>query len=322
MNNLVYLATFFLTLYLVNFKTCAYELAIYTDQESKSKAQEVIQTFKQTYPFNSLEISYKIIPTTTEQLNCQQNAQITRVLSCNSSHVRTDSASQGYDQALIVRDVQEYGGSGGSIPVISAGSDPRMMLHEYLHTLGLCDEYAYSSAEAEIYCKETLKRPNLTVIKPKADGYSSDQEARSEHGSEIPWFSQILATTKITNQNKLGTKRETSISAPLNSGNSTTSFSTPTGLYKAKTCNAKTPPIQAWHPGGEKTIMENLSLGLGANNERIVREILISRGATPIISSTRSNTAHINNNERKAKETKPESISSSSSRGSSAKRDK
>ena len=280
---------FFLIFNFIFSHSFGYELAIYTDQEDKSKAQEVIQTFKQTYPFNTLEISYKIIPTTTEQLNCNQHASISRLLKCDSSHVRSDSAAKGFDQALIVRDVAAYGGSGGSIPVISTGSDSRMILHEYLHTLGLCDEYAYSNAEATIYCKEGLLKPNLTVINPKDEGYSSDQEARNEHGRQIPWFSDISSTTLITNNRKLGTAYSGTITAPINSSTSPTAISTPTGLYKAETCNDKSPPVHAWHPGGEKTIMDQLDFGLGAANEKIVREILISKGARPIPTSSQAN---------------------------------
>lgn len=217
---------------------------------------------------------------------------------CNSDHVRQNSATKGYDQALIVRDVPEYGGSGGSIPVISAGPTPRMMLHEYLHTLGLCDEYEYSASEAQRYCNGT-GQPNLVAFNPVDEGYDDDASARSQHGNQIPWFSDILATTLITNGRNLGTGAVSSTPSPVNTGNTPTTVSSGFGLYQGKTCNNKTPAVKTWHPGGEKTIMHSLSYGLGAVNEKIVREILIAKGAAPKSTGLgNSSSSEVNNNGR------------------------
>ena len=39
----------------------AYKIIFYTDEVSQKKAQEVLQTFKKTYPLSKLNIEYEII---------------------------------------------------------------------------------------------------------------------------------------------------------------------------------------------------------------------------------------------------------------------
>lgn len=203
---------------------------------------------------------------------------INRNLSCNSQNIARDAASRGIDQALIVKNVQEYGGSGGSIPVISVGSTPRMMLHEYLHTLGLCDEYEYAAGEAEIYCG--MSGPNMTFIRPEAS-YVSDQAARGQHSASIPWYEFIKPTTQITRGSPLGLGTgnvNSSIYATPNATSSSSSFGSAIGLYEGKTCKNASPPKKTWQPGSEASIMEFLDAGLGAGNEELVAKILESKG--------------------------------------------
>lgn len=265
----------------------AYKMTVYTDQPDQSKAREVIRTFQSTYPFNQFEIDFEIKTVTADELNCSPfratkadgtEEVINRNLSCNSENIARDAASRGVDQAMIVKNVSEYGGSGGSIPVISAGSTARMMLHEYLHALGLCDEYEYAAGEAEIYCGSA--GPNMVFIQPEA-AYTSDRVARNKHSDAIPWYEFIKTSTQITRGNPLtlGTGNvNASVYATPNSTSSPSTIGSVIGLYEGKTCRNASPPKKTWQPGQEATIMEFLDAGLGAGNEELVAKILQSKG--------------------------------------------
>jgi|GEM_PF-826449 len=261
--------------------TSNYKITIFTDQTPDNKAQEVIQTFRSTYPFNQYEIEFEVVSMTTADLNCNPDPDIDRLLVCDTTRVASDAAERGSDQAFIVSSYEQYGGSGGGIPVISSGSTPRMMLHEYLHSLGLCDEYEYSESEAVRFCQEPpLQNANQAVITPRAS-YANDGEARSAHREAISWYSHILDSTLITNTSgtQLGTGAiALTPGARPNSGNTPIENDTPIGLYRGRTCNNAVPVKVSWHPGGSASIMDDLSYGLGRANEVIVQEILESRG--------------------------------------------
>lgn len=80
---------------------------------------------------------------------------------------------------MIIKDSDKWGGSslvGGGVPVITTGTSTKAMLHEYMHTLGLCDEYEYAASEAHFYCKGEAN-PNLVFIDP-LDPYAADSMAR------------------------------------------------------------------------------------------------------------------------------------------------
>lgn len=258
----------------------AYKIAVYTDQPGSAKANEVIKTFKETYPFNRLDIEIEIKNVSADKLNCRSLNGIERLVGCDSENIAKDAAKTGIDQAFIVKNNSAYGGSGGSIPVITAGSTPRMILHEYLHTLGLCDEYSYSAKEAESYCRAS--GANMAIITPVPDKFANDKDARGKHMGVIPWNYLISNSTLISNSNqtKLGTGAvDSTIFATPNDTKSRTRLGAKIGLYEGKTCKNAKPALRTWQPGLESTIMENLNAGLGAANEEMVFKILLSRGA-------------------------------------------
>jgi len=262
----------------------AYTIAVYTDEPDYSGAKKVIKTMRETYPFNQFEIDFKIVKITSSDLNCNPTPSIPRLVVCDSSKQRNHARNTGVDQALIVSNLPQYGGSGGGVPVITAESPPRMMLHEYLHTLGLCDEYEYSQSEADYYCPYMDGKPNVAIINP-FPSYATDIVARSKHMKQVPWRNHIETSTKITQgsmgSKKLGTgKVNNSVASPLNDSDSPAPISKSLGLYKGTSCSKATQANKytLWHPGYEKTIMKDLSVGLGRANELIVKDILESRG--------------------------------------------
>lgn len=268
----------------------AYKFVIATDEESGKKSEEVSQLLKTTYPFNTFEIEVEIIKIAKSELNCQSTAGIARLVGCDEkTAVQKKGMARGADQVMIVKDSPDYGGSGGGVPIITTNASARVMIHEYLHTLGLCDEYKYKAEEAKYYCSDLKgSSPNIAYINP-LDPYASDDEARSKHSNKISWYSDISNKTPITNSggSRLGTadvnydrqsdKNPTSIGSALGP---------PSGLYKGQTCDNATPKRATWYPGGSASIMENAEAGLGGPLEKIVQRLLVKKGLKPKMTIT------------------------------------
>jgi hypothetical protein len=256
----------------------AYKMTIYTDQPDQKSANDVLSTFKKTYPFNQFEIDLEIKVVKPEDLKCAPMHGIARLLGCDSLNIAADAGKRGVDQALIIKNSPQYGGSGGAIPVMSSSSPPSTIIHEYLHTLGLCDEYEYSVREADYYC--SVGGANMVLIAPDPKGYFSDADARAKHMGQIPWSSLIKSTTPISRPPSLGTGIVNhSVYAIPNTASEPNKLNSAVGLYEGKTCkNAVLSKNISWQPGGEASIMEFLDAGLGSANEQIVAKILESKG--------------------------------------------
>ncbi|MBC7537693.1 MAG: hypothetical protein H7281_02640 [Bacteriovorax sp.] len=289
-NNLLKVALF---MSLCSTSAQAYKISVYTDQPDQSKAQEVINTFKNTYPFNQYDIEYEVKSVQASQLNCKADAAIARLPECDTHAIVLDAAQRGVSQAIIVKDNPIYGGSGGAIPVVTTGSPASVAVHEYMHTLGLSDEYQYSASEAVIYCK-SVSSPNLAFIEPNPNGYQNDSSARSQHMGHIPWGEFIKSETPITHSGGtlLGTDGVNhDMYATPNSTGAPSRMGSSVGLYEGKTCKSAVPPLKTWQPGREASIMEFVAAGLGAGNEMSIAKALESRGVrrkTPLPENTSS----------------------------------
>ncbi len=259
----------------------AYKISIYTDQPDEVKARDVLNSFKTTYPFSQFEIEIEIKSVASASLNCGPRLGNDRLIGCDTQDITREAASRGVDQVLVVKDNPNYGGSGGSVAVITSISPSTMMLHEYLHTLGLRDEYEYKASEAVNYCSDSYSGPNMAMIEPNPDGYANDGAARGQHMGQVPWGEFIKNETLITNNGgtKLGTGMvNPNVHATPNNTNSPGRLGSAIGLYEGRTCKNANPPKATWQPGREASIMEFLDAGLGAGNEAMVAKILESRG--------------------------------------------
>ena len=198
-------------------------------------------------------------------MKCKSLHGIKRLIGCDSNSISKDAVRNGFDQAFAVSNSPFYGGSGGSVPVITSSDQTpvSMIAHEYMHTLGFGDEYSYSAGEAKIYCKTNYikKWINLTIIRLRSGGYTDDGDAREKHNWQIPWYNKIENTTPIYG-GSLGTpaKQNSKI-----------------GLFKAQSCSKAIPRIYAWKPG-HKTIMEFLNAPVGVL-EGFLTDALRSSGA-------------------------------------------
>ena len=264
----------------------AYTLVLFTDDPDYNVGIDSIKAIRETYPFNKFDIKFKIARTKPADLDCNVKGDIERLITCqNSVAINAMTKKLNGDQALVVKNVPNYGGSSGigaGIPVITSGTPPRAMLHEFLHTLGLCDEYEYKASEADRYCLNKKQQFNIAFIDP-LPSYSGDSEARALHASSIQWFGDIAGTTPITNSNgsSLGTQKSIDPNKKAVVNNSTTAMmlEEPTGLYPSGMCENASQPIKTWKPSGTVTVMQNMTAGLSRPLEERVEKVLLSRGA-------------------------------------------
>jgi len=280
--------------------THAYKIGVYTDQLNSKMAKDVIGIFKNTYPFNTLDIDFIVMPVDSAFLKCEADSNIERLQHCDSDNVANDAAKKGIDQAMVIKDSKQFGGGatvGSGIPVVTTASPVRTLIHEYLHTLGFWDEYKYKSSETFIVCKDTRGAPNVAVITPDPNGYAGDLSARGKHMGQIPWGHMILQNTLITNHNgrSLGTAEVGSKRAKLNSTEAPSTKGEAIGLYEGKTCKNATPKLVTWQPGKEASVMEFIDAGLGAGNERAVLNILFKRGVRSKIETASISDFRVNN---------------------------
>lgn len=262
----------------------AQKFIIYTDEPVMSKkSAEVAEVIKNTYPFSKFNIEFEIVRVASNELECASSNGIERLVTCdNSDEFQSRAMKAGADQAMIVKNMPKWGGSaavGGGVPVITTGTSARAMLHEYLHTLGMCDEYEYKAEEAGFYCSREKSSPNITFIRPK-DKYNGDTDARKSHMMQIPWYNDIMNETPITAAGiSLGTGMvDFKKKAAPNSSDIATVLESPTGLFRGRVCDKASPALPSWHPGGLSTIMDDVDAGLGAPMEKIVEQRLISKG--------------------------------------------
>jgi hypothetical protein len=270
-----------ISLTFVSISAEAKKFVIFTDQKDGAKAEEVKQEFLKTYPFSTYKIEFEIVVLDPSELDCKSMHNIERNLGCdNSEKLQERAIAMGGEQAMIIKDVDKHGGSGGGVPVVTTKSPPNLMLHEYLHTLGLCDEYEYKKGEAGNYCQERLTAPNMVILELERY-YASDSFARRTHMWDIPWFKKIENRTPITNSGgkQIGTGSvDSQAKAGTNYSDVPSALSEPIGLYEGKTCRQYGNSVRTWQPGGTATIMDVLDAGLGGPLEIVVDDILKSRG--------------------------------------------
>ncbi|MBD64676.1 MAG: hypothetical protein CME62_05690 [Halobacteriovoraceae bacterium] len=245
----------------------AKKFVIYTDEPDQTRAQELVQYLQNNPPLSYYNIEYTIEAATSQTLGCSSSDGIARLIVCETERINRMAVRGGHDQAMVVANIDRHGGSGGSVPVMTKAAPNSTMVHEYLHTLGFCDEYEYDQYEAGVYCTRDYfeNAHNLALIEPLSGGYNNDSHARSEHNNEIPWYSVIANTTPISTGRSLGT--------PGNSAGAEV-----IGLFQAVTCNDKAQMRgKVWKPTSGASIMENLSVSSESLNP-LITSVLEAQG--------------------------------------------
>lgn len=260
----------------------AYKYVIFTDEPSGKKSEEIAELMKKMYPFNKFHMEIEIVKVPPEKLKCQSLDGVERLVGCEENGLQSEAIKKGGDQVFFVKDLSKYGGSAaeGGIPAITTATSAATMVHEYLHVLGFHDEYEYPAEEAGRLCTTIASAPNMAIIDP-LPSYKNDSFARRKHSAEIPWYEDISSTTPITqsNESELGTGSTDFLKkTPVNLSGEGEMLGVRTGLYRGKICNQATPVKVSWHPGDGSTIMEKTENGLGAPLEKIVENLLLSKG--------------------------------------------
>ena len=79
---------------------------------------------------------------------------------------------------------------------------------------------------------------------PDHPPYGSDEQARTLHSSDIPWFEKIKPSTLIVTGSQLGTPTPVDV-----------------GLYKSITCINNEESVKSWKPGQRTTMMQDSYTG-------------------------------------------------------------
>lgn len=164
---------------------------------------------------------------------------IDRLVECDKAGIARIGAHYQADQLLFVYNSPNQGGSGGDIPIILSGSIPGVGVHEWLHTFGLADEYAYTtSQEAALYCANR-HWVNVGMFNDQPP-YRSSDDVRTRHRDQIPWLPQLSASNALVTGEQLGTPSPQAL-----------------GIFPSKTCTKLQKKLRSWKVSREETIMEN-----------------------------------------------------------------
>ncbi len=191
-----------------------FKIVIFADNGSTARAQEFERYLRSDVaPFNrmraqDLQISVRTLTGEDNKMNCQRDAVVNRVMTCDSTFLQSQAGnamavaipSTPFDAAVPM-------GSGGSVPVGSMNLPLDVMVHEMLHTAGVSDEYPYAAGEEQSrFCNPPVPSMNFAYFAPTPP-YASDADARGKHGPPtVLWMPRILpATPVISDLNTLGT---------------------------------------------------------------------------------------------------------------------
>lgn len=163
---------------------------------------------------------------------------ISRTLDCNKPVIATLGARFGADQVMYVISQKELGGSGGDIAIVSTASRTTTAVHEWLHTFGFGDEYAYSRQEAPAWCTKKLW-PNVAVFS-ESGPYVDSADAVMKHRDQIPWLSALGPQPTLVKNGHLGNGDRNGL-----------------GIYPAETCK-NIPELTSWKASVGRTIMDSV----------------------------------------------------------------
>ncbi len=260
-----------------SFAAHASKLVILTDQVSGARARQIKAHIEGTLPFKALtstefSIEVQVLDPRAKPIKCQaltvkytkaeirsleywakqkgivltkaelkkyrDGYTIDRVVQCDAAELVRLAAQFQADHALFVRNSPYEGGSGGSIPVILSGSREGIGLHEWLHTFGLADEYAYERNEAALFCQKK-EFANVAVFNDQPP-YFGSEDVRARHRDQIKWLPFLGKEAALTHGDQLGSPTLGNL-----------------GIFRSKTCDNVTPELRSWKPTGHPTIMED-----------------------------------------------------------------
>ncbi|MES2856166.1 MAG: hypothetical protein V4692_09895 [Bdellovibrionota bacterium] len=296
----------------------AKKLLILTDQVSGIKARQIQKLIQTTLPFKLLKssefsVAVEILDPKTKPISCKARRiqytdaeiyslqywakekgiviseadlkkykdgyTIDRLVECDTPALAALGVQFQADSVMFVHASSYEGGSGGDIPVILSGSLEGIGLHEWLHTFGLADEYAYAKEEAPFFC-DRKDWANVAIFNDSPP-YPSNEDVRVRHRDQIPWLPYLGPKAAIVNEGRLGSPEAGNL-----------------GVFRSKTCTNVTPELKSWKPTSYPTVMEDpystyipkpywtaILSGLGVSQDRIT--YLLKTSVSPTWSKNR-----------------------------------
>ncbi|MES3037762.1 MAG: hypothetical protein V4736_07640 [Bdellovibrionota bacterium] len=280
----------------------AKKLLIYSDEPTGAKASMIRHLIQSTPPFSFLKkseltIEVKILESGESKIDChpmmikytdeqiksldywsrqagiilseeekkryKKGFTIDRLTECDKAAMAQIALESQADRMIYIHASPYEGGSGGTIPVILSSSRPGIGLHEWLHTFGLADEYAYRKEEAPFYCQRR-DWANVAIFND-APPYANSEDVKARHQTQIPWLPYLSKTALLVTGDQLGSPQMGNL-----------------GIFRSATCNNVSPVLKSWKSSSYPTIMEDpftnyipkpywrvILTGLGVSENRI-----------------------------------------------------
>lgn len=171
-----------------------YKVTVFAEPGAEERAREFSRKLISLEPFKQLsEKGIFIIntqPLPALKTKCQGGYYgIPRLAQCKTSTIK--KACKGSDLCPIFTSVPFIGAGGDPYPISSSTFPWTTMLHEFIHTFGFSDEYAYTKKETPTYCGSLINNPNEVQL-PEAQVFSSKTDAESACVRLIPWCEEAL----------------------------------------------------------------------------------------------------------------------------------
>jgi len=192
MHNLILIVTLFISSAFAAPRN--YKVTVFAEPGAEARAREFSEKLISLEPFKQLsEKGIFLIntePLPAPKTNCKGGYYgIPRLAQCKTSTIKR--ACKGSDLCPIFTSVPFIGAGGDPYPISSSTFPWTTMLHEFIHTFGFSDEYAYTDKETPTYCGSLMNNPNEIQL-PKAQLYQSKSEAEEACVKLIPWCEEAL----------------------------------------------------------------------------------------------------------------------------------
>lgn len=221
-----------------------FRIVIFADEGGTARARELETYLRQSVPpFNrmvaeDLSITVRTLRGEENQMNCQRDATISRLVTCNETYLH-GLADRAMAVAITSVPTGEAGGSGGAVPAATINLPLQTVVHEMLHTAGVADEYEYESqTEWDRFCSPAIPTMNFAFF-AQVPPYASNDIARTMHGTpeHVRWMSRVLGSTPIINGSSLGTPERAIANGQQR-----------IGVYKGGSCPRDEQGRESWRP--------------------------------------------------------------------------
>lgn len=172
----------------------SYKVTVFAEPGAEEGAREFSRKLITLEPFKQLHEKGLFVineePVSAKKTRCQGGYYgIPRLAQCNTSSIK--NACKGSELCPIFTNVPFIGAGGDPFPISSSTFPWTTMLHEFIHTFGFSDEYAYTKSETPTYCGSLVNNPNEIQLS-SAQNFLSKKDAEEACVKLIPWCAEAL----------------------------------------------------------------------------------------------------------------------------------